>query len=77
MRNLFVSMATLMTCAILALAACESAPQTTAPPIGPALPTPLIATVAANFELISGYRFQSDFAGEGLALVSDADGYVV
>ncbi len=72
-----MAMATAMACAILALGACESAPQTTAPPIVPAVPTPIVATVAANFELIGGYRLQSDFASDGLALVHDAEGYVI
>jgi len=77
MRNLCVLMGTAMACAVVAISACERAPQTTAPPLLPASPPPTIATVAANFELIGGYRVQSDFASEGLALVKDADGYVV
>ena len=34
-------------------------------------------SVTSSFVLLGGYRLQSDFASEGLALVRDADGFVV
>lgn len=34
-------------------------------------------SVASSFELVGGWRLQVEFASEGLALVSDADGFVV
>ena len=48
----------------------------------PVIATPAPATngkptVAASFELVGGWRLQSEFASEGLALVTDADGFVV
>jgi hypothetical protein len=75
MRSYAVLMA--LVCAPFAWGACGGAE---APTVAmPELPVhvPTVATVAANFELIGGYRLQSDFASEGLALVKDADGYVV
>lgn len=63
--------------ATVALIACESAGETIATPSAPPATTPTVANVAANFELLGGYRLQSDFASEGLALVRDAEGYVV
>ena len=77
MRTPSVLMATAMVCAALTFGACDNTRRTTEPPVKPDTPTPFIATVAANFELIGGYRLQSDFASDGLALVNDAYGYVV
>jgi hypothetical protein len=64
-------------CATAALLSCDRTPPITTPPLQPNSPPPTVASVAATFELVGGYRLQSDFAGEGLALVKDADGYVV
>lgn len=63
--------------AIVALGACDGAAATIETPSAPPAPPPTVANVAATFELLGGYRLQSDFAGEGLALVRDAEGYVV
>lgn len=38
---------------------------------------PAVASVAAHFELIGGVRLASDYASDGLALVTDTDGMVV
>ena len=43
----------------------------------PTSPFRATQTVATSFELLGGYRLQSDFASEGLALIRDADGIVV
>ncbi len=51
---------------------------TAAKPMGPAAPTySAKQSVASSFELLGGFRLQSDFASEGLALIRDADGFVV
>ena len=44
----------------------------TTPPLGAGAPS-----VSATFELLGGYRLASDYASEGLALVTDAEGFVV
>jgi hypothetical protein len=49
----------------------EAAPEPT-PPLGAGAPS-----VNAMFELLGGYRLDTDYASEGLALVTDADGYVI
>ena len=43
----------------------------------PTTPFAAMQSVATSFELLGGYRLQSDFASEGLALIRDVDGFVV
>ena len=64
----------------LALSACAPAREITAPveqiPQTPpvTIPTP---SASSAFELLGGYRLNADYASEGLALVTDADGFTV
>lgn len=47
-------------------------------PLSPSVPSyNAKQSVASSFALLGGYRLQSDFASEGLALIRDADGFVV
>ena len=63
--------------AVAASAAASAATGSTEPTAMSATLASGRQSVASNFELVGGWRLQTEFASEGLALVSDADGFVV
>ncbi|MCC6242968.1 MAG: hypothetical protein IT353_09010 [Gemmatimonadaceae bacterium] len=56
---------------------CTNADDPVTPSSGPPSALPPTASVATTFELVGGVRLATEYASEGLALVTDADGMVV
>ena len=66
--------------ALGAVTACTTAREITAP-VEPVPQTPPVTSptpsASSAFELLGGCRLNADYASEGLALVTDADGFTV